>query len=163
VGQLGLSGGGALTERPPQPPEERTTIQVFGSTPAEHARPGEVPLGQTLGHGVRGRCPRCGDGPLFEGLLTVVGRCSSCGLSFSGHDAGDGPAVAAIFILGFGIVGLAWLVEILLTPPLWVHAVLWLPLTLALTLMLLRPLKGLTIAIQYRVRAVDEPERPGGT
>jgi len=71
--------------------------------------------------------------------------------------------VAAIFILGFGIVGLAWLVEILLTPPLWVHAVLWLPLTLALTLMLLRPLKGLTIAIQYRVRAVDEPERPGGT
>ncbi len=71
--------------------------------------------------------------------------------------------MAGIFILGFGITGLAWGLERWLSPPLWVHAVLWIPLTVIATVALLRPLKGLTIAVQYRVRSVDEPGRPGGT
>ncbi|TVR95730.1 MAG: DUF983 domain-containing protein, partial [Rhodospirillales bacterium] len=79
------------------------------------------------------------------------------------HDSGDGPAVAAIFILGFGVIGLAWGVERLLMPPLWLHAALWIPLTIIGALLLLRPLKGLTVATQFCVRAVDEPTRPGGT
>jgi uncharacterized protein (DUF983 family) len=113
--------------------------------------------------GTRGRCPRCGQGRLFNGFLTIADRCSVCGLGLGGHDAGDGPAVFAIFILGFGICGLAAVVEYLFTPPLWLHAALWLPLTLLGTVALLRPLKGLTVALQYRFRAVDEPERPGAT
>jgi uncharacterized protein (DUF983 family) len=100
---------------------------------------------------------------LFDGYLKITERCSVCGLEFSGHDAGDAPAVAGIFILGFGIGGLAALLEWLMAPPMWLHAALWLPLTLAGTLVILRPLKGLTVALQYRYRAVDEPERPGGT
>ncbi len=126
--------------------------------------PQTVPAsGHPLLNGLRARCPRCGRGPLFEGFLTVVEACPVCGLQFHGHDAGDGPAVAGIFVLGFGIVGLAWLIEVMFTPPLWVHAVLWIPGTVLGTLALLRPLKGMTIATQYQVRAVDEPERPGGT
>ena len=113
--------------------------------------------------GLCGRCPRCGRGALFDGFLKITDRCGDCGLEFSAHDAGDGPAVAAIFILGFGIVGLAWLLEILLAPPLWVHALIWTPLTVLGAVVLLRPLKGLTVAAQYRFRAVDEPERLGGT
>ena len=116
-----------------------------------------------LASGLCGRCPRCGRGALFDGFLKITDRCQVCGLEFSGHDAGDGPAVAVIFILGTGIVGLAWLLEVLLSPPLWVHAVIWLPLTVIGTVVLLRPLKGLTVAAQYRFRAVDEPERLGGT
>ena len=116
-----------------------------------------------LASGLRGRCPRCGRGALFDGFLKITDRCEVCELEFSGHDAGDGPAVAVIFILGTGIVGLAWLLEVLLSPPLWVHAVIWLPLTVIGTVVLLRPLKGLTVAAQYRFRAVDEPERLGGT
>ncbi len=100
---------------------------------------------------------------MFDGYLAVVDRCDVCGLRFDGHDAGDGPAVAGIFILGFGIVGLAWLLEVLVMPPLWVHAAIWIPATVLGALALLRPLKGLTIGTQYQVRAVDEPERPGGT
>jgi len=119
--------------------------------------------GSPLLNGLRSRCPRCGRGRLFVGFLTVVERCPECGLGFQGHDAGDGPAVAAIFILGFGIVGLAWLVEGLVSPPLWVHAALWIPGTVVGTVLLLRPLKGITIATQYKVRAVDEPEQPGGS
>ena len=113
--------------------------------------------------GLVGKCPRCGKGGLFHGFLTVASRCKICGLSFRGHDSGDGPAVFVIFILGFGITGAAVVVEYLYAPPLWVHAALWLPLTILLSVLLLRPLKGLMIGMQYRFRAVDEPERPGGT
>jgi uncharacterized protein (DUF983 family) len=112
--------------------------------------------------GLRGRCPRCGRGKLFKGFLAIAERCSECGLSFVGHDAGDGPAVAAIFILGFGVTGLAGFVEYWFVPPMWVHVALWLPLIVFGTFALLRPLKGLTVALQYRYRAVDEPERLGG-
>jgi len=116
-----------------------------------------------LASGCCGRCPRCGRGRLFDGLLTVTERCEVCGLGFSGHDAGDGPAVAAVFILGVWIIGLAWVLEVFLSPPLWVHAAIWTPLTVIGSVVLLRPLKGMTVAMQYRYRAVDEPERPGGT
>jgi uncharacterized protein (DUF983 family) len=131
-----------------------------GAAAAESAAP---PTATVLARGMAGRCPRCGRGALFAGFLAVADHCTACGLSFAGHDAGDGPAVFGIFILGFAIVGLAGVVEYLFAPPLWLHAVLWLPLTLAGTVLLLRPLKGLLIAAQYRYRAVDEPERPGAT
>ncbi len=120
-------------------------------------------LGSVLGRGIAGRCPRCGKGKLFEGYLTVAGRCDVCGLHLAGHDSGDGPAVFAIFILGFLVVGLAGIIEYAFSPPLWLHAVLWLPLTLGGTLVLLRPLKGIAVALQYRYRSVEEAERPGGT
>ncbi|MFZ1415226.1 MAG: DUF983 domain-containing protein [Defluviicoccus sp.] len=113
--------------------------------------------------GARGRCPRCGQGALFAGFLTVAARCRVCELSFAGHDAGDGPAVFAIFILGFVIVGLAVWLEAVAEPPLWVHALVWIPVTIAGAIALLRPLKGMTIAAQYRFRSVEERERPGAT
>jgi Uncharacterized protein conserved in bacteria len=122
-----------------------------------------APAGNPIAYGAAGRCPRCGKGRLFDGYLTIAERCSVCGLNFGGHDAGDGPAVFGIFILGFLIVGIAGYVEYQFSPPLWVHAVVWLPLTLAGTLVLLRPLKGIAVALQYRYRSVEEPERPGGT
>lgn len=122
----------------------------------------DPPTGEILLNGLLGRCPRCGRGPLFAGFLQVAERCSACGLGFAGHDAGDGPAVAGIFILGFGVTGLAWVTEAWLRPPLWVHAVLWIPLTVIGAVALLRPLKGLAIATQYRVRSVEEPAKPGG-
>jgi uncharacterized protein (DUF983 family) len=124
---------------------------------------GERSTADLLWSGAVGRCPRCGRGRLFVRYLTVAERCDVCGLSFAGHDAGDGPAVFGIFILGFGIIGLAGVLEYLASPPLWLHALIWIPLTIAGAIVLLRPLKGLTIGIQYRVRAVDEPEQPGGT
>jgi uncharacterized protein (DUF983 family) len=116
-----------------------------------------------LGRGLRGRCPRCGRGGLFTGLLEVTDRCTVCGLEFAGHDAGDAPAVAGIFVLGFAIIGLAGLAERFFQPPLWLHVAVWIPVTIIGAVVLLRPLKGLTIATQFRFRAVDEETRPGGT
>ena len=113
--------------------------------------------------GLRCRCPRCGEGRLFTGFLTLAPRCERCGLDFGFADAGDGPAVFVILIAGFVVVGLAVMVEFLWRPPYWVHAVLWIPAILAVTLGLLRPLKGTLIALQYHHQAaegrIDRSER----
>ena len=80
--------------------------------------------------GLRCRCPRCGEGRLFAGYLTLAPRCERCNLDFSFADAGDGPAVFVILIAGFIVVGSALVVEATWRPPYWLHAVLWLPLLL---------------------------------
>jgi uncharacterized protein (DUF983 family) len=103
--------------------------------------------------GLRCRCPRCGEGRLFAGYLTLAPRCERCNLDFSFADAGDGPAVFVILIAGFIVVGSALVVEATWRPPYWLHAVLWLPLLLLLTLGLLRPLKGLLVALQFHHKA----------
>src|SRR5438128_7697588 len=105
--------------------------------------------------GLHGRCPRCGEGKLFSGFLTVGKRCHNCGLDYSFADAGDGPAVFVIMIVGFIVVGLALVVEFTISPPYWVHVILWVPLVLGLSIGLLRPLKGFMIAQQYKHRAAE--------
>jgi uncharacterized protein (DUF983 family) len=98
------------------------------------------------------RCPRCGQGRLFDGVLTVRERCESCGIDLRAHDVGDGAAVFVILILGFIVVGLALLLEARAEPPLWVHAVIWPVVVLGGTIAMLRPLKATLLALQYRHR-----------
>lgn len=105
--------------------------------------------------GLRCRCPRCGTGRLYKGLLAVNDTCSNCGLDLKAEDSGDGPAVFVIFIIGPIAVGLAFWLEMAVSPPYWVHAALWPPLVLVGSILLLRPLKALLIAIQYRHKASD--------
>ncbi len=105
--------------------------------------------------GLRCRCPRCGKGRLFNGFLELAPRCESCQLDFSFADSGDGPAVFVILIAGFLVVFAAMFVEILWRPPYWLHAALWLPLILIATLGLLRPAKGLMVALQYHHKAEE--------
>lgn len=106
-----------------------------------------------LAAGLKARCPRCGEGALFRSGLTLRDGCDRCGLSYAFADAGDGPAVFAIFILGFLVLGGALLVEFRLGPPVWVHVVLWGVLTPLLAFVLLRVLKAALIALQYRHQA----------
>ena len=103
------------------------------------------------------RCPRCGKGRLFTGLLTVCPSCPVCGLDFSAQDSGDGPAVFVIFFLGMIVVGLAAWVELRFAPPLWLHALLWAPLILIGAIAMLRPLKAGLIALQYRHNILQQP------
>ncbi len=105
--------------------------------------------------GLHCRCPRCGEGRLFQGFLTLAPRCSACGLDYAFIDSGDGPAQFVILIVGFVIAGAALLVEIRFSPPIWVHIVLWGPLVLILCLGMLRPLKGVLVAMQYHHRAEE--------
>lgn len=105
--------------------------------------------------GLAGRCPRCGEGKLLRGFLTLRPSCESCGLDYAFADSGDGPAVFVIFIAGFVVVGAALVVEMLYRPPFWLHALLWGPLILAVTLGPLRLMKGLLIALQYHHKAEE--------
>jgi uncharacterized protein (DUF983 family) len=105
--------------------------------------------------GLRGRCPACGRGKLFRGFLALRPNCEHCGLDYAFADSGDGPAVFVILIGGFIVVGAALVAEILYQPPLWLHALLWGPLILVVTLAPLRLLKGLLIALQYHHKAEE--------
>lgn len=106
--------------------------------------------------GIACACPRCGQGKLYDGLLKVLPACTACGLDYSFADSGDGPAVFVILIIGFVVVGLALWMEVNYNPPIWLHLLLWIPLTIGLSLWLLRVLKSLLIALQYKNKA-----RPG--
>lgn len=103
--------------------------------------------------GMTGRCPRCGEGRMFDGFLKVKPVCANCGLDYTFADSGDGPVVFVILIIGFLTVGLALWMEVNYNPPLWVHFLLWIPLAIGLSLWLTRVLKGLLIALQYRNKA----------
>ena len=111
----------------------------------DHTYPPQSPYST----GIAGRCPRCGEGRLFSGFLSTAPRCGNCGLDYSFADSADGPAGFVIFIVGAIVVGAAFFVEFSYQPPYWLHLVLWIPLILILSLGLLRPLKGLMIALQY--------------
>ena len=101
------------------------------------------------------RCPRCGKGKLFTGFLKLKPRCEVCRLDFAFADSDDGAAVFVILVAGFIVVGAALAVEVKYEPPFWVHATLWGPLILIVTLGPLRILKGLTTALQYRHRTSE--------
>jgi len=103
--------------------------------------------------GITCKCPRCGKGAVYAGFLTLRPRCETCGLDFSFMDSGDGPAIFVIMIAGAIVVGAALIVEVKYQPPLWLHAALWLPLILATTLLPLRAMKSLLIALQYHHKA----------
>jgi uncharacterized protein (DUF983 family) len=105
--------------------------------------------------GLKGTCPRCGKGGLFRSGLVLRERCDACGLSYAFADSGDGPAVFAIFILGFVILGGALIVEFRIGPPVWVHVLLWGVLTPLLAFFLLRVLKATLIALQYKHKAEE--------
>jgi uncharacterized protein (DUF983 family) len=105
--------------------------------------------------GLKARCPRCGVGALFRTGLTLRDKCERCGLSYAFADAGDGPAVFGILILGFLVLGGALMVEFKIGPPAWVHVVLWGLLTPLLAFFLLRVLKATLIALQYKHKAEE--------
>jgi len=103
--------------------------------------------------GIRGKCPRCGEGHLFDGFLTMRPECEVCGLDYSFADPADGPA---FFVICFGCipsVALAIWIEIAFTAPYWVHLITSLPFLLLTCSPPLRPLKGWLIASEYFYKA----------
>ena len=115
--------------------------------------PRHFPAKSPWATGLACRCPRCGRGRLFNGFLDLAPVCAVCGLDTKFADAGDGPAVFVTLFAGFLVVGLALWTEIKYEPPMWLHLVIFLPLTLVVCLGMLRPLKGLLVALQYRNKA----------
>lgn len=101
------------------------------------------------------RCPRCGEGKLFASPLKIVDQCG-CGLVLKEHDAADGPAFFAITLVGFLVMGLAAFVEYHFSPPLWLHAALWVPFTFVACVVVLRLFKTLLLTLEYRLALLKE-------
>ncbi len=105
--------------------------------------------------GLAGKCPRCGQGDLFEGFLGLKAECPNCGLDYAKADAGDGPAVFVIFIVGFLAVVLAIVARYVWYAPIWLAFLISSVGAVIMILALLRPLKATLIALQYRHKAEE--------
>ncbi|MCU6454421.1 DUF983 domain-containing protein [Sphingomonas sp. A2-49] len=100
--------------------------------------------------GLRGLCPRCGRPTLFDGWIKFADRCSHCALDYSQFNVGDGPAAFLTLILGTLVVIGAIALELTLHPPLWLHMLIWIPVTLAGVVWSLRLAKGALMSAEYR-------------
>jgi len=102
--------------------------------------------------GAAGRCPNCGEGQLFEGFLRVSPACEACGFDLAAADSGDGPAVFVILIAGL-VAAFGALFTMVATRSVLLTLAVWLPMTLVLVLVLLRPMKGVMLAAQFMNKA----------
>lgn len=127
-------------------------------------RTGPWPSLSPMQTGIRGRCPRCGEGHLFQGFLKLAPCCEVCGLDYSFADPADGPA---FFVITFGClpptIFAIWL-EVTFEAPYWMHLFTTLPLLLITCIPPLRPLKGWLVASQYFYKAEEgrlvRPDEP---
>mgnify|MGYP001764935243 CR=1 FL=1 len=102
-----------------------------------------------------GLCPECGTKTLFSGPAKFSQRCGQCGLDYTAFNVGDGPAAFLTMGLGAIVIVLAVLLEIYVHPPFWVHAIIWVPLTIVLVILSLRVSKGALLIAEHRNRAVE--------
>ena len=113
----------------------------------EHARPSAWAAGLKL------RCPQCGEGEVFQGYLKFRDHCRVCGADFKAADAGDGPAVFIILIVGAIVTPLLIILQFGLKLPGWLALSLTMVAAIALCLALLPPFKSLLFALQWKHKA----------
>ncbi len=102
--------------------------------------------------GFRGRCPRCGEGKLFRAFLKTADNCTACGLDFTPHRADDLPAYLVIVIVGHIVVPMALWIETNYSPAVWLQLSIYLPFTFVASLLLLQPVKGAVVGMQWALR-----------
>jgi uncharacterized protein (DUF983 family) len=125
-------------------PQEKMMTETF--TPAARV---QRPLGQAMWRGFLGRCPHCGEGKLFRAYLKTVDDCAACGEAMHHHRADDLPAYLVVFIVGHVVVGAFMGMETMFALSTWQHLAIWVPITLAMTLALLQPVKGAIVGLQW--------------
>jgi len=131
-------------------------------TPATQALP-KRDVWQAMARGLRCRCPNCGEGKIFRAFLKVTDKCSVCGEDLSHHRADDLPAYLVIVIVGHIIVPIALWIETNYAPSMLLQLAFYLPITFASSLVLLQPVKGAVVGLQwaFRMHGFDE-SRPAG-
>jgi uncharacterized protein (DUF983 family) len=130
-------------------------MQESAATPPVYRnakRKTDRPIFESMLRGTKLKCPACGIGALYRRYLKVSDTCPNCGEELFHHRADDAPPYFTVVIVGHIVVALMLLVEMTYRPPLWVHAALWLPLTVILALVLLPPIKGALIGLQWALR-----------
>jgi uncharacterized protein (DUF983 family) len=129
---------------------QQRSAQIRVSAAGDDGRStGERSILLSLLRGARLTCPGCGKGAMFRRYLKVADECLACGEALHHHRADDAPPYLTIVIVGHIVVGLLLAVEIAYRPPLWLHAVIWLPLTVLLALLILPSIKGAIVGLQW--------------
>ena len=100
-----------------------------------------------------GLCPQCGAKTLFVGPARFAARCGACGLDYSAFNVGDGPAALLTLVIGALVIVLAMIVDVAFNPPFWIQALIWVPVTILLTIWSLRVAKAALLAAEYRNKA----------
>ncbi|MGL1920170.1 MAG: DUF983 domain-containing protein [Hyphomicrobiales bacterium] len=127
---------------------EANNLEVSDSN-SETADPQSRGVWHAMRNGLKGKCPRCGQGKVYGKYLKVKDSCDHCMQEFHHHRADDFPPYIAITIVGHIVLSLATTVQILYSPPMWVHMALWLPLILILSLSMLPPIKASLVGLQW--------------
>jgi len=123
--------------------KKTSTHQLDGRSQGERSIFGSLLRGSAL------KCPACGKGAMFRRYLKVADDCPRCGEALHHQRADDAPPYFTIVIVGHVVVSLVLAVEMAYRPPLWLHAALWLPLTVILALLVLPVVKGALVGLQW--------------
>jgi uncharacterized protein (DUF983 family) len=110
------------------------------------------PVGRSMARGAMLRCPRCGEGRIFKGYLTVRHACESCGEELHHQRADDAPPYIVISVVGHIVIGGVLSMEMAYQPPIWLQLAIWLPATVILSLAMLPSVKGALIGLQWALR-----------
>lgn len=100
-----------------------------------------------------GLCPRCGARTLFAGLIRFADRCGNCGLDYGRFNVGDGPAAFLTLVIGGLVTILAIWLQLSVSPPFWVHILLWVPLTAIAVVLGLRGSKAALLHAEFSRKA----------
>ena len=137
---------------------ESVTAQPARTWTAANAALPKRDIWSAMARGWRGRCPKCGEGKLFRAFLKTADSCSHCEQEFSHHRADDLPAYLVIVIVGHIVVPIALAIETRFAPPVMLQLAIYLPITLISSLLLLQPVKGAVVGLQwaFRMHGFDE-------
>lgn len=124
------------------------------------------PVPRSVWRGALHRCPACGTGALFRAYLKVGDACPACGEELFHHRADDAPPYVTILVIGHLILGSVVGIDLAYAWPLWLHAIVWFPLTVGLCLGFLPTAKGALVGLQWALRmhgfggATDDVDLP---
>lgn len=138
----------------------------FSNAPARLDEPGRRDVWQAMKHGFFGRCPHCGSGKLFKSFLRPVDHCAACGEDMTHQRADDLPAYLVVLIMGHVAVGGYMMVDQVTTLSVWAHLALWVPASLLAAGIMIQPIKGAVIGLQWaqRMHGFDgSDDAPEGT
>src|SRR3954454_21593756 len=131
---------------------ETTAADAKTGWTSEQAPAAKRDLWTAFKRGLRGRCPRCGEGKLFRAFLKVDDHCPVCRLDFTPHRADDLPAYLVIIIVGHIVVPIALMIETNYSPSVALQLAIYLPVPLLMSLLLLQPVKGAVVGVQWALR-----------
>jgi uncharacterized protein (DUF983 family) len=125
---------------------EHTNVEQFGHSNEDR------PLGRSISRGMRCRCPSCGSGKLFRAWLKPVDECRACGEDLHHQRSDDLPPYISIMILGHVAVGGFMMTDTILQVAMWVHFLIWIPITILVALLTIQPIKGGVIGLQWALK-----------